>query len=275
VLATVIRDVYTTGEREDVRHAVNELCSPADNAGFAGSGVYSYWDPRDGEVLYVGLARDLAERFRQHNLGSVPAPGGQRARSTKRLKIDDWFDNEHSHLGFSIVVQASHLQAPARRGRRWMDLESHAWKARGLDYIREAIRDPGSGEKNMVLAEGRLIESCRNPLGKLPSWNAIAGAKRGAATVSDKDFAFAAFLSNKADSSFVARWSIRHLGLEESWYHEGFEETLHALRMLLLAGIDQADAIQLITGEPISGPIALLRLKAMAEEGYRDLPPEY
>ena len=98
MLATVIRDVYREAEKRDVQVALDELCSPEDSWMWASAGIYCYWIPADRTILYVGLARDLWERFGHHN-GLLPCPAG----GCKREQIDEWFSS-HDSIGLSIIV---------------------------------------------------------------------------------------------------------------------------------------------------------------------------
>lgn len=67
MFGTVIIDAYSNNETEEMAKAIDDLCSPNDNYGWASAGIYSFWDYDKHEVLYIGLARDLSERFCQHN----------------------------------------------------------------------------------------------------------------------------------------------------------------------------------------------------------------
>lgn len=51
-------------------NAIDDLCSPKDNYGWASAGIYCFW-------VYIGLAGDLAERFKQHN-GILPTKEGSK-----------------------------------------------------------------------------------------------------------------------------------------------------------------------------------------------------
>lgn len=60
-------DAYTKEEKEEIAEALDDLCSPNDNYGWASAGIYSFWDYNTKEIFYIGLAVDLTERFKQHN----------------------------------------------------------------------------------------------------------------------------------------------------------------------------------------------------------------
>ena len=71
MFGTVIIDAYTKDETEALAYAIDDICCPSDNYGWASAGIYCFWDYNTHEVLYIGLASDLYERFRQHN-GLLP-----------------------------------------------------------------------------------------------------------------------------------------------------------------------------------------------------------
>lgn len=85
------------------------MCNANDNYGWASSGIYCYWDYESREILYVGLAIDLTERFKQHN-GMFP---GIDLNTCKRREIDEYF-RQKERIGFSVVLQSC-LSQPATR----------------------------------------------------------------------------------------------------------------------------------------------------------------
>jgi len=62
-----MRDDYQAHEAQELREAIDDLASPLDTYGFASTGVYIFFDPDTKDILYIGLARDLSERFAQRN----------------------------------------------------------------------------------------------------------------------------------------------------------------------------------------------------------------
>lgn len=68
MFGTVILDAYTKAETEELAAAIDDLCCPKDHYGWASAGIYSFWDYNTHEVLYIGLASDLYERFRRNTL---------------------------------------------------------------------------------------------------------------------------------------------------------------------------------------------------------------
>lgn len=89
---TVIIDAYRKEEALEIANAINDLCSPADNYGWASAGIYCFWDYYAEAVLYIGLAGDLAERFKQHN-GILPAKEGQ-----SRFKLKNIFQKMNVYV---------------------------------------------------------------------------------------------------------------------------------------------------------------------------------
>jgi hypothetical protein len=62
----VIRDVYTSDERQEIRQALRTLL-PVGGNDWHPSGIYCFWDPDTRDAMYVGLAGDIERRFAQHN----------------------------------------------------------------------------------------------------------------------------------------------------------------------------------------------------------------
>ena len=87
MFGTVIIDAYRKEEALEMADAIDDLCSPTDNYGWASAGIYCFWDYYAEAVLYIGLAGDLAERFKQHN-GILPIKEG-----SKQKQIEDYFSS--------------------------------------------------------------------------------------------------------------------------------------------------------------------------------------
>src|SRR5688572_16044246 len=111
MLATIILDSFTKVEAREIAQALDTLCSPEDAYGFASACIYSFWSIPEREVLYVGLARDVAVRFRKH-VGLTEC----NLASCKRQEINAYFES-HDRLGYSIVVQ-SPLDQPITKSER-------------------------------------------------------------------------------------------------------------------------------------------------------------
>lgn len=97
MFGTVIIDAYTKDETEALAYAIDDICCPSDNYGWASAGIYCFWDYNTHEVLYIGLASDLYERFRQHN-GLLPMQN----EGCKYKQIQEYFIS-HTKLGYSIL----------------------------------------------------------------------------------------------------------------------------------------------------------------------------
>ena len=80
MFGTVIIDAYRKEEALEMADAIDDLCSPTDNYGWASAGIYCFWDYYAEAVLYIGLAGDLAERFKQHN-GILPIKEGSKQKT--------------------------------------------------------------------------------------------------------------------------------------------------------------------------------------------------
>ena len=87
MFGTVIIDAYRKEEALEMADAIDDLCSPTDNYGWASAGIYCFWDYYAEAVLYIGLAGDLAERFKQHN-GILPIKEGSKQKQIQEM--NDW-----------------------------------------------------------------------------------------------------------------------------------------------------------------------------------------
>ena len=56
MFGTVIIDAYRKEETLELADAIDDLCSPKDNNGWASAGIYCFWDYYAEAVLYIGLA---------------------------------------------------------------------------------------------------------------------------------------------------------------------------------------------------------------------------
>ncbi|PUA39251.1 hypothetical protein C8Z91_10500 [Paenibacillus elgii] len=86
MFGTIIMDAYRKEEIGQIAFALDDLCSATDSYGWASSGIYCYWNYYTNELLYIGLAVDLTERFKQHN-GLIPVDPA----SCKYGKIMEYF----------------------------------------------------------------------------------------------------------------------------------------------------------------------------------------
>ena len=166
MLATIILDSFTRDEANEIAQALDMICAPDDNYGFASACIYSFWSLPGQDVLYIGLAKDVARRFRQHVglLSCDPA-------CCKRGKIDNYF-RTHDRLGFSIIVQSS-LNQPATEADREQLAELYD------DGFPACVTDINDGVENIIVAEGFMLNLHHQLGDKLPPWNEQHGSKRG------------------------------------------------------------------------------------------------
>ncbi|HEV2886182.1 MAG TPA: hypothetical protein VGX49_04665 [Jatrophihabitans sp.] len=232
MLATWIRDVYRRDEASDLRGAINDLACPTDYFGFASNGVYIFFNPIALETLYIGLARDLSERFAQHN-------GLVRMAETgcKKQQIDAWF-REHEELGYAMFVQSSldqvsvHRQAGTPSAAYYDEESSTFW-----DYPREGL-------DNIKGTEGILISSYVQRHDRLPPWNKIKGARHDPSLATPGGYALLETAAGVTDSLLVARKTIRGLSADATALH--YEGALHTGRI---------GAIEDTFGSGINSPI--------------------
>lgn len=107
MLATIIIDSFTLGEAAQIADALDMLCAPDDTYGFASVGIYSFWSIPERDILYVGLAGDLRQRFRQHT-GLISCDPD----CCKRREIEEYF-RDRPRLGYSVMVQSPMDQPPS------------------------------------------------------------------------------------------------------------------------------------------------------------------
>lgn len=168
-LGMIIRDVYTNDDRQDMEKVLGEfLCGSWNTAG-----IYCFWDPDTHDALYLGLSKDLAARFAQHN-GLLGTPG----KGNKAKEIDAWFET-HKRLGYSVIVQSSFADDAAE------------------GYTKRA--------------EGQLIKGHELHFGNIPPWNNMGGSVDGASKAGIITGAWFDFLTGRQDSLLVSRRTIRQL----------------------------------------------------------------
>lgn len=212
MLCTVIWDAYRDSERREVLEAVQGLLPP-DSPDWSLQGVYAYWDPDTRELLYVGLASNLPERFAQHNR-LVTHSGGNKAD-----KIDEWF-RAHDRLGFTLLVQSAAVQS--------------------LDDL-FAI-SPSLGVETAEIprvAEGQLIQLHKMAVGSRPAWNRTGGSTHGAEWARPSDRSVIGLLSAADTNLFVARRSLRELVEDDEARRS--EVTVHGARIAALEEIHEVE----------------------------------
>lgn len=235
MFGTVILDAYTKEETEELASAINDLCCPTDSYGWASAGVYSFWDYNTHELLYIGLASDLYERFRQHN-GFTPVSD----ECCKYQQIQDYFES-HEKLGYTIFVQSPLSQPLVHRNK-----DMYEKIAKELNSTVQNMMDK-QGINDIKRVEGILIEAYRKYMGRYPAWNKMGGSVEGQKRVMDNNINIVKSFSNPQMydvSPIMSRSTIRELSNNPTY--ESFESFLHAVRMfVLILGVDFEQALNI------------------------------
>ena len=233
MFGTVILDAYSADEVESMAFAIEDLCSPIDTYGWASAGIYSFWDYDTHEVLYIGLASDLAIRFKQHNgLISMPEAG------CKYNLIQDYF-KKHSKLGYTIFVQSPLSQPMVHRNKKLIKNITSKLHVPIQDYANE------QGIIDIKVVEGILIESHNQYYGKFPVWNKVGGSIVGQHRVRKHNINIVNCFSNPQFynvNPIISRSSIRELSNNPSYV--SYELYLHTIRKyMLINGMEFDEAL--------------------------------
>lgn len=233
MFGTVILDAYSPDETKELSDAIDDLCCPNDGYGWASAGIYSFWDYNTHEVLYIGLASDLAVRFKQHNgLLSMPEEG------CKYAYIQEYF-NSHDKLGYTMFVQSPLSQPMVHRNRELFQKMASEHNSTIQDYVSD------QGIADIKRVEGILIEAYNKYYGRFPTWNKVGGSIAGQKRVMPNNINIVKSFSNPqlyAISPIVSRSTIRELSNNPTY--EGFESFLHVARVYtLIFGMDYSDAL--------------------------------
>lgn len=252
MFGTVIIDAYRKEETKELAEAIDDLCSPSDNYGWASAGIYCFWDYYAEAILYIGLAGDLAERFKQHN-GILPIKEG-----SKQKKIEEYF-SKNERLGYTIFVQSPLSQPLVHRNKTLYEKFARQQNAPVEDLLSEQGRD------DIKRVEGILIESFRRKYGHFPPWNNIGGSVAGQNRVMENDINIVKSFCTPDDyaiNPIVSRSTIRELSQNPEW--AWYENYLHGARMnLLMLGMEYNDALDLINRNDTIGTF-----ERMKETGY-------
>ncbi|KMT21580.1 hypothetical protein [Clostridium cylindrosporum] len=219
MFGTVIIDAYKKDEANEIAYALEDLCSPNDYYGWASAGVYCFWDYYTKEVLYIGLAVDLCERFKQHN-GIIKVDDN----SCKLKQIEKYFSNKEK-LGYSIFVQSVLSQPIVHRNER-----SYR-KILGENFSREDYVGQ-LGQQHIKEVEGILIESYRKVNGSYPKWNIIGGSLDGQSVATIGNYSIIKAFNDFGLNPIVSRCTLRELSQNPTY--ERYENDLHAVRMMVL-----------------------------------------
>lgn len=226
MLRTIIADAYREFEKPKIVQALDTLCNANDNHGWASAGIYCYWDYKTREILYVGLAIDLTERFKQHN-GMY---SGIDVNTCKKREIDDYF-KVNDKLGFSVVLQSC-LSQPATK-----NLES---KFEGLFSNMPNAKEIGlDGKYGIQRLEGVLLEAFKKENLKFPKWNKIGGSIRGQLAVKKSNYEAFSLLNASSMHYLLSRSTLREISAKATL--ERYENFLHAARILApMVGFEMA-----------------------------------
>ena len=253
MFGTVILDAYSQDETEKLASAIDDLCCPCDSYGWASAGIYSFWDYNTHEVMYIGLASDLAVRFKQHNgLLSMPEEG------CKLNQIQEYFKS-HEKLGYTIFVQSPLSQPMVHRNRELYERIAAEHNSSVQDYASE------QGLADIKRVEGILIEAFNKYYGRFPAWNKVGGSIAGQQNVLPNNINIVKSFSNPQSyviNPIVSRSTIRELSDNPTF--EGYESYLHCVRMyVLMMGMDFSDALNFANKWDRFG-----WYKRMSEDGY-------
>lgn len=215
MLSTFIREKYKLKDIPELAEAVNDLFDSDVDYGWASSGVYCFWDPNSYEILYIGLAVDLAQRFRQHN-GLVSA----QPNTCKFPEISKWFKS-NAQIGYSVLVQSSLSQPSCKKFNMRFGLSREEMVEQYGELVKE-------GHEAIVNTEGLLIEAHKKATGKIPCWNKVGGSVFGGGKATSGHIYLLKLFSGELDDWMVARKSILHLSRNAT--HEKWENDLHAIR---------------------------------------------
>lgn len=240
MFGTVIIDAYRKEEIHDIADAIDDLCSSKDNYGWASAGIYCFWDYYTETVLYIGLASDLAERFRQHN-GILPLKEG-----SKQRKIEEYF-LKNERLGYTIFVQSPLSQPLVHKNKRLYEKFARQINSPVEDMLSK------TGREDIKLVEGILIESYKKKYGNYPPWNKIGGSVLGQHRVMEKNINIVKSFCNPDNyfiNPIVSRSTIRELSENAEW--AWYENYLHAVRMIVLRfGMEYDKALEIINQNDI------------------------
>lgn len=235
MFGTVIIDAYRKEETQEIADAIEDLCAPYDSYGWSSAGIYCFWDYYAEAVLYIGLAGDLSERFRQHN-GILPLETG-----TKQKYIEDYF-SKNERLGYSIFVQSTLSQPLVHRNRDMYEKFAAEVNSSTQNMVSEQGRD------DIKRVEGILIESFRKKYGHFPPWNAIGGSRTGQERVMPNNVNIVESFchpDNYSVNPIVSRSTLRELSANPTW--ERYENFLHVARMYMFTmGMDYNTAVEFL-----------------------------
>jgi hypothetical protein len=216
---TFVRDVFGIDEASAIRAALDDIASPSFNHGWNSDAIYSFWDVATREILYLGLASDVSQRFAAHaGIHSKQTVGNKQAEVAAHLAT-------HGQIGYSVVLHVSAIPMTVGRNRRQLGPE---------------FRDTDN-KRELADLEGRMIEAHRQLYGQRPPWNKMGGAATARAQLTNRvvDRDLFERLTGLRDDLFCARATIRVLS--ENPFAMYLELHMDAVRgHALLIGFERA-----------------------------------
>lgn len=232
MFGTVIQDAYKENEKEEIAYALDDICNPNDYNGWASAGIYCFWDYETRKVLYIGLARDFSQRFKQHN-GLVSF----NPKGCKIAYINEYF-SKNEKLGYSIFVQ-SPLHQPITI-KNIFDLF-----CKDPETVKVSDFEDESVKQDYKMVEGILIEAYKKMYGTIPPWNKISGSKQGQLVSSIGNYEIMKIFTSEEPSPLLSRYSIREISNNPSY--ERYETFLHAARQNMLStGCSYSRALEIL-----------------------------
>lgn len=215
MLCTFIQEKYCQKDSSSVAEAIDDIFSPLNNAGWSSSGVYSFWHPDTKEILYIGLAVDLAVRFRQHNKLVKFDP-----KACKSVQISDFF-KINTYLGYSVLVQSAYSQPSCKR----FNVKNFLTEKEAQIQYDELV---SYGYEAIVSTEGLLIEAHKLAMGRKPKWNKAGGSKLGSSKATENHMQLLKICNGEVEDWMLARKTIREISSNPTF--EAYEHYLHGIR---------------------------------------------
>lgn len=197
-------------------------------------GIYCFWDYNIEEVLYIDLASDLSERFKQHN-GLIPNDGA----CSKKNQIEKYFQ-KNERLGYSIFVQSPLSQPLVHRNKKDYEVFARQEGAPVEDMLSY------QGKDDIKHVEGILIEAYKNKHGQFPPWNKVGGSIEGQSRVMPKNYNIVKSFCKPNEyymNPIVSRSTLQELSNNAEY--AAYENYLHAVRMnILIHGMEYEDVLE-------------------------------